>query len=152
MLRDESGQLVHILLVEDSPTDVMLTKEAMEQYKVLNPLDIVEDGVDAMDYLNGRGKYAGQQPARPGLIILDLNLPRMSGSEVLYELKNDPELRNIPVVVLTTSKSEQDVAKSYCLHANCYITKPVDFAKFIDVVRSIKEFWFGVVTLPPVRS
>jgi CheY-like chemotaxis protein len=151
MLRDESGKLVHILLVEDSPTDVMLTREAMEQYKVLNPLDIVEDGVDAMDYLRGRGKYAGKPVARPGLLILDLNLPRMSGREVLYELKQDPELRNIPVVVLTTSKSEEDVVKSYCLHANCYITKPVDFAKFIDVVRSINEFWFGVVTLPPVR-
>ena len=152
MLRDDSGTLVHILLVEDSPTDVMLTREAMEQYKVLNPLDIVEDGVDAMDYLKGRGKYADREPARPGLIILDLNLPRMSGREVLYELKQDPELRNIPVVVLTTSKSEEDVVKSYCLHANCYITKPVDFSKFIDVVRSISDFWFGVVTLPPVRS
>jgi CheY-like chemotaxis protein len=152
MLRDENGRFVHILLVEDSPTDVMLTREAMEQYKVLNPLDIVEDGVEAMDYLKRRGKYAGQEIARPGLIILDLNLPRMSGREVLYELKHDPELRNIPVVVLTTSKSEEDVIKSYCLHANCYITKPVDFLKFIDVVRSINEFWFGVVTLPPVRS
>jgi CheY-like chemotaxis protein len=152
MLRDGSGNLVHILLVEDSPTDVMLTREAMEQYKVLNPLDIVDDGVDAMDYLKGRGKYADREPTRPGLIILDLNLPRMSGREVLFELKQDPELRNIPVVVLTTSKSEEDVMKSYCLHANCFITKPVDFSKFIDVVRSINEFWFGVVTLPPVRS
>lgn len=152
MLRDESGKLIHILLVEDSPTDVMLTREAMEQYKVVNPLDIVEDGVEAMDYLKGRGKYADRLVTRPGLIILDLNLPRISGREVLYELKHDPELRNIPVVVLTTSKSEEDVVKSYCLHANCYITKPVDFAKFIDVVRSINEFWFGVVTLPPVRS
>ncbi|HTH72933.1 MAG TPA: response regulator [Trinickia sp.] len=152
MLRDDSGNLVHILLVEDSPTDVMLTREAMEQYKVVNPLDIVEDGVDAMDYLRGRGKYAQRGPLHPGLIILDLNLPRMSGREVLYELKQDPELRNIPVVVLTTSKSEEDVIKSYCLHANCYITKPVDFARFIDVVRSINEFWFGVVTLPPVRN
>ncbi|MGN6233607.1 MAG: response regulator [Trinickia sp.] len=151
MLRDDSGKLVHILLVEDSPTDVMLTKEAMVQYKVLNPLDIVEDGVDAMDYLKRRGKYADKPVTRPGLIILDLNLPRMSGREVLYELKQDPELSNIPVVVLTTSKSEEDVVKSYCLHANCYITKPVDFAKFIDVVRSINDFWFGVVTLPPVR-
>ncbi len=152
MLRDGSGNLVHILLVEDSPTDVMLTREAMEQYKVLNPLDIVDDGVDAMDYLKGRGKYADREPTRPGLIILDLNLPRMSGREVLFELKQDPQLRNIPVVVLTTSKSEEDVMKSYCLHANCFITKPVDFSKFIDVVRSINEFWFGVVTLPPVRS
>ena len=152
MLRDDNGQLVHILLVEDSPTDVMLTREAMEPYKVLNPLDIVEDGVEAMDYLKGRGKYADSRPPRPGLIILDLNLTRMSGREVLYELKQDPDLRNIPVVVLTTSKSEEDVIKSYCLHANCYITKPVDFSKFIEVVRSISDFWFGVVTLPPVRS
>ncbi len=152
MLRDDRGNLVHILLVEDSPTDVMLTREAMEQYKVVNPLDIVEDGVEAMDYLKGRGHYAERGPVHPGLIILDLNLPRMSGREVLYELKQDPELRNIPVVVLTTSKSEEDVIKSYCLHANCYITKPVDFARFIDVVRSINDFWFGVVTLPPVRS
>ncbi len=151
MLHDESGKLVHILLVEDSPTDVMLTREAMEQYKVVNPLHIVEDGVEAMDYLKGRGKYVNQHVHHPGLIILDLNLPRMSGREVLYELKHDPELRNIPVVVLTTSKSEEDVVKSYCLHANCYITKPVDFAKFIDVVRSISDFWFGVVTLPPSR-
>ncbi|GLU31030.1 response regulator [Trinickia caryophylli] len=150
MLCDANGNLVHILLVEDSPTDVMLTKEAMEQYKVLNPLHIAEDGVEAMAYLKREGKYASAQ--RPGLIILDLNLPRKSGREVLRDLKSDPELMNIPVVILTTSKSEEDVAKSYGLHANCYITKPVDFEKFIQVVRSINDFWFGVVTLPPVKS
>ncbi|RKP43905.1 response regulator [Trinickia fusca] len=148
MLRDASGSLIHILLVEDSPTDVMLTLEAMEQYKVANPLDIVEDGVEAMTYLKREGKYA--DASRPGLIILDLNLPRKSGREVLRDLKSDPEFMNIPVVILTTSKSEEDVARSYGLHANCYVTKPVDFNKFIDVVHSINEFWFGVVTLPPV--
>jgi CheY-like chemotaxis protein len=150
MLRDQTGNLIHILLVEDSPTDVMLTREAMEQYKLANPLDIVEDGIEAMEYLRQEGRF--KDAPRPGLVILDLNLPRKNGREVLYEMKNDPHLRNIPVVVLTTSKSEEDVVKSYCLHANCYITKPVDFARFIDVVRSINDFWFGVVTLPPAQS
>jgi len=150
MLVDQAGNLVHILLVEDSPTDVMLTREAMEHYKVLNPLDVVDDGVAAMEYLRREGQY--RSAPRPGLVILDLNLPRKSGREVLEELKSDPELKNIPVVILTTSKSEEDVARSYGLHANCYITKPVDFQKFIEVVRTINDFWFGVVTLPPVRS
>ena len=150
MLSDPTGNLIHILLVEDSPTDVMLTREAMDQYKLANPLDIVEDGIEAMEYLRQEGRF--KDAPRPGLVILDLNLPRKNGREVLYEMKNDPHLRNIPVVVLTTSKSEEDVIKSYCLHANCYITKPVDFARFIDVVRMINDFWFGVVTLPPVQS
>ncbi len=150
MLHDPTGNLIHILLVEDSPTDVMLTREAMDQYKLANPLDIVEDGIEAMEYLRQEGRF--KDAPRPGLVILDLNLPRKNGREVLYEMKNDPHLRNIPVVVLTTSKSEEDVIKSYCLHANCYITKPVDFARFIDVVRMINDFWFGVVTLPPVQS
>ncbi|AWV00229.1 response regulator [Burkholderia sp. JP2-270] len=142
--------LVDILLVEDSPTDVMMTREGLEYYKVLNPLKVVEDGVAAMSYLRGEGPYQGAR--RPGLIILDLNLPKKSGREVLQELKDDPELRKIPVVILTTSKSEEDVVKSYGLHANCYITKPVDFTKFADVVRRISDFWFGVVTLPPARQ
>ena len=150
MLSDPTGNLIHILLVEDSPTDVMLTREAMDQYKLANPLDIVEDGIEAMEYLRQEGRF--KDAPRPGLVILDLNLPRKNGREVLYEMKSDPHLRNIPVVVLTTSKSEEDVIKSYCLHANCYITKPVDFARFIDVVRMINDFWFGVVTLPPVQS
>lgn len=149
MLVDATGNLVHILLVEDSPTDVMMTREALEHYKVLNPLHIVEDGVEAMEYLRREGQYVSAR--RPGLIILDLNLPRKSGREVLQELKTDPGLSNIPVVILTTSKAEEDVVKSYGLHANCYITKPVDFAKFTDVVRTINDFWFGVVTLPPVE-
>ncbi len=150
MIADERGNFVEILLVEDSPTDVMMTKEALEYYKVLNPLNVVEDGVAAMAYLRREGPYAGAR--RPGLIILDLNLPRTSGREVLQELKLDPELSTIPVVILTTSKSEEDVARSYGLHANCYITKPVDFAKFTDVVHSINEFWLSVVTLPPAKS
>ena len=150
MLHDPTGNLIHILLVEDSPTDVMLTREAMDQYKIANPLEIVEDGIEAMEYLRQEGRF--KDAPRPGLVILDLNLPRKNGREVLYEMKSDPHLRNIPVVVLTTSKSEEDVIKSYCLHANCYITKPVDFARFIDVVRMINDFWFGVVTLPPVQS
>jgi CheY-like chemotaxis protein len=150
MLSENSEQMFHILMVEDSPTDVMMTREALEYYKVLNPLHIAEDGVEAIEFLKREGKHANAP--RPGLIILDLNLPRKSGQEVLQELKTDPELMNIPVVVLTTSKAEEDVAKSYGLHANCYITKPVDFEKFVQVVRSINDFWLGVVTLPPVKS
>ncbi|MEX3896245.1 response regulator [Paraburkholderia sp. BR10954] len=150
MLSENSEQMFHILMVEDSPTDVMMTREALEYYKVLNPLHIAEDGVEAIEFLKREGKHANAP--RPGLIILDLNLPRKSGQEVLQELKSDPALMNIPVVVLTTSKAEEDVAKSYGLHANCYITKPVDFEKFVHVVRSINDFWLGVVTLPPVKS
>lgn len=147
MPRNALDGLVEILLVEDSPTDVMMTREGLEYHKVLNPLRVVEDGVVAMAYLRREGPY--HDARRPGLIILDLNLPRKSGREVLQELKDDRDLRNIPVVILTTSRSEGDVVKSYGLHANCYIAKPVDFSKFADVVRSISEFWFGVVTLPP---
>jgi CheY-like chemotaxis protein len=145
-----SDDLLHILLVEDSPTDVMMTREALDYYTVLNPLHVVEDGVEAMHYLKRRGKYCAAP--RPGLIILDLNLPRKSGRELLQDVKTDPELMNIPVVVLTTSKSEEDVVKAYGLHANCYITKPVDFTRFVDIVRSISEFWLNVVTLPLIRS
>jgi CheY-like chemotaxis protein len=150
MLVDAKGNLVDILLVEDSPTDVMMTREALEYYKVLNPLQVVEDGVTAMEYLRRQGRYATAR--RPGMIILDLNLPKKSGREVLEELKADPELGTIPVVILTTSKAEEDVVRSYGLHANCYINKPVDFSKFTDVVRSINDFWLGVVTLPPIKQ
>ncbi|SDH31527.1 response regulator [Paraburkholderia phenazinium] len=150
MHSDAANDLIHILLVEDSPTDVMMTREALEYYKVLNPLHVAEDGVEAMEYLRREGKHSNAP--RPGLIILDLNLPKKSGREVLEELKEDSDLMRIPVVVLTTSKSEEDVARTYGLHANCYISKPVDFAKFAEVVCSIKDFWFGVVTLPAVKS
>ncbi|PMS37052.1 response regulator receiver domain-containing protein [Trinickia symbiotica] len=149
MVIDMSRSLVDILLVEDSPSDAMMTREALLEYRVLNPLHVVEDGVAAMRYLKQRGPNGSAH--RPGLIILDLNLPKMSGREVLQELKRDPALSDIPVVVLTTSKAEEDVLRSYGLHANCYITKPVDFEKFTDVVRSISDFWFSVVTLPPVK-
>jgi CheY-like chemotaxis protein len=147
---EENLRPIEILLVEDSPTDVLMTKEAVQCAKVLNNLHVVEDGVDAMAFLRKQGAHAGVP--RPDLILLDLNLPRRDGREVLAEIKADPELRIIPVVVLTTSKAEEDVLKAYGLHANCYITKPVDFASFAEVVRSIEQFWFTVVTLPTTQT
>lgn len=142
----QSLQPVEILLVEDSPTDVLLAQEALEISRIVNTLHIATDGVEAMAYLRKEGKY--RDAVRPGLILLDLNLPRMDGREVLAEIKNDEKLKRIPVVVLSTSKSEADVLNAYGLHANCYIVKPVDFAKFADVVQRIENFWFSVVTLP----
>ena len=136
-----------ILMVEDNPTDVMITKEALEHAKVLNTLHVVEDGMEALDFLHRRGKYA--KAPQPDLILLDLNMPRKNGQEVLAEVKADKRLKQIPVVVLTTSKAEEDVIKAYGLHANCYVIKPVDFDVFAEVVRSIQQFWFSVVTLPP---
>jgi len=141
---------VEILMVEDSPTDAGLAIEAFKESKVLNHLAHVTDGTDAIAYLRRQGPYA--DAPRPDLILLDLNLPTKDGREVLSEIKSDPDLRDIPVVVLTTSDDEQDILKSYELHANCYITKPVDFEKFISIVRHIETFWFTVVTLPPVRK
>jgi len=137
---------VEILLVEDNPGDVRLTIEALRDGKVRNHLNVVTDGVEALLYLRQEGKYAAA--ARPDLILLDLNLPRKDGREVLAEIKADPHLRSIPVVILTTSQADQDILKSYELNANCYITKPVDLDQFISVVRSIEDFWFTVVTLP----
>ena len=138
---------IEILLVEDSPSDAEFTAEALKEAKVRNHLSLVEDGVQAMEFLRRQGKYA--QAPRPDLIMLDLNLPRKDGREVLAELKADDNLKMIPVVVLTTSRAEQDVLRAYQLHANCYITKPVDFQQFLNVVRSIESFWLFVVTLPP---
>jgi CheY-like chemotaxis protein len=138
---------VEILLIEDSPTDVLMTREALEFSKVLNQLHVVENGVDATAFLRREGRFA--DAPRPGLILLDLNLPRKSGREVLREIKSHPDLMSIPVVVLSTSRADEDIVRSYDLHANCYITKPVEFHKFAEVVRSIREFWFSVVTLPP---
>jgi len=138
---------IEILLVEDSPSDAALTKEALEVGKIGNNLNRVVDGVQAMEYLRRQGTFA--KAPRPDLIMLDLNLPRKDGREVLRELKGDPSLRTIPVIVLTTSRSDKDVLQSYELNANCYITKPVDFQHFIDVVKSIENFWLSVVTLPP---
>ncbi len=140
---------IRILLVEDNPGDVRLTVEAFKDRKVDNPMDVVKDGVEAMAYLHQEGAYAGK--ALPDLILLDLNLPRMDGREVLGAIKADEKLRQIPVVVLTTSKAEQDVLKSYQLQAACYITKPVDFDKFTEAVRVIDCFWLSIVTLPPGR-
>ena len=137
---------IKILLVEDSPSDAQLTIEALQEAKLDNRMIHVEDGVEAMQFLRREGEYA--EAPRPDLIMLDLNLPRKDGREVLAELKQDPKLAMIPVVVLTTSRAEQDVLRSYELHANCYITKPVDFQQFLCVVKSIEQFWLTVVTLP----
>ena len=138
---------IDILLVEDSPTDALLTKRALADARLVNRLHIVEDGVEAIAFLRNQGRYA--DAPRPQIILLDLNLPRKDGREVLSEIKADEALKVIPVVVLTTSKSEEDVLKSYKLHANCYITKPVDFSSFAEAVVSLENFWFAIVTLPP---
>ncbi len=137
---------VEILLVEDSPSDAQLTTEALKEAKVHNHLSHVEDGVEALEFLRRQGKWT--KAPRPDLIMLDLNLPRKDGRQVLAEIKDDENLKTIPVVVLTTSRAEQDVLRSYQLHANCYITKPVDFEQFLQVVRSIESFWLMLVTLP----
>ncbi len=140
------GPPIEILLIEDSPGDVRLTVEALKEGKVLNRLSVVTDGVEAMEFLRREGSRSGAP--RPDLILLDLNLPRKDGREVLEEIKSDPELKCIPVVILTTSQLEADVARAYELYANCYITKPVDFRQFISVIRSIEDFWLTVVKLP----
>jgi CheY-like chemotaxis protein len=136
-----------ILLVEDSPTDVLMVREALEYSSILNRLHVVEDGEEVMAFLRHRDGYVAAP--RPSLILLDLNLPKKSGREVLAEIKSDADLRTISVVVLTTSKAEEDILRSYELHANCYITKPVEFKKLAQIVRDIQQFWFTVVTLPP---
>ncbi len=137
---------IEILLVEDNPGDVRLTKEALKEGKVVNNLHVVGDGVEALAFLQRAGKYANAP--RPDVILLDLNLPRKDGREVLAEVKADEHLRRIPVVVLTVSKAEEDILRTYDLHANCYITKPVDLDQFIKVVKSIEDFWFTIVRLP----
>lgn len=137
---------IEILLVEDSPSDVRLTREALKDAKILNNLSVASDGEEAMEYLHRTGRHA--DAVRPDLVLLDLNLPRKDGREVLADIKADDSLKRIPVVVLTTSQDEQDVLKSYNLHANCYITKPVDLDQFVRVVRSIEDFWLGIVVLP----
>jgi len=137
---------VEILLVEDNPGDVRLTTEVLKDAKLCNNIHVVGDGVEAVDFLYRRGDY--HAAVRPDLILLDLNLPRKDGREVLEEIKADAGLKHIPVVVLTTSSAEQDILKSYALHANCYITKPVDLEQFAKVVSSIEEFWFSIVKLP----
>jgi CheY-like chemotaxis protein len=138
---------IDILLVEDNPGDADLAREALEHGKLYNTLHHVEDGVEAMAYLRREGKY--KEAIVPDLILLDLNLPRKDGREVLAEIKNDQSLRRIPVVVLTTSGAEEDLLRSYDLHANCYICKPINFERFNEVVRAIEDFWMSIVMLPP---
>jgi CheY-like chemotaxis protein len=142
----EASVPIDILLVEDDPGDVLMTREAFAHHKIRNPLHIAEDGVEALRFLKREGPFA--EAPRPGLILLDLNLPRKDGRELLGEIKQDPGLRTIPVVVLTTSEAEEDILRSYELHANAYVTKPVDFEKFVEVVRKIDDFWVTVVKLP----
>jgi two-component system, chemotaxis family, response regulator Rcp1 len=138
---------IEILLVEDNPGDVRLTQEALKDGKILNNLNVVSDGVEAMAFLRQEGQYV--DAPQPELILLDLNLPKKDGREVLAEIKSQPNLRRIPVVILTSSAAERDIVRSYNLHANCYITKPVDLDQFINVVKSIEQFWLTVVKLPP---
>lgn len=145
-MSDSGGKVIDILLVEDNPGDVRLAQEALKESKVRNKLYVVDDGVEAMAFLRNQGKYA--DAPHPDLILLDLNLPRKSGREVLAEVKNDDRLRHIPVVVLTVSKAEEDIMRCYDHHANCYITKPLDFNQFIQVTKSIEEFWLTIVKLP----
>ncbi|MFI9387380.1 response regulator [Kutzneria sp. NPDC052558] len=138
--------VVDVLLVEDDPGDVLMTREAFEHHKIRNKLHVVADGVEALQFLRREGPHA--EAPRPGLVLLDLNLPRKDGREVLSEIKSDDSLRSIPVVVLTTSEAEEDILRSYDLHANAYVTKPVDFDRFIDVIRQIDDFFVTVVKLP----
>ena len=138
--------VIDVLLVEDDPGDVLMTREAFEHHKIRNRLHVVDDGVQAIAYLRREGEFA--EAPRPGLILLDLNLPRMDGREVLAEIKADPDLCDIPVVVLTTSSAEEDILRSYKLHANAYVTKPVNFNRFIEVIRQIDQFFVTIVSLP----
>ena len=146
MTRKSPGQPVEILLVEDNLADIRLTQEAFKDGKVTNNLNVMRDGVEAVDYLKKKGKY--HKAARPDIILLDLNLPKKNGHEVLEVIKADEDLKRIPVIVLTVSDDEKDIYKAYIRHANCYITKPVDLAKFLDAIKSVKDFWLTIVKLP----
>ena len=140
------NKAIEVLLVEDNPGDVRLTKEALKEGRLLNNVNVVGDGIEALSFLRRKDKY--EQVVQPDLILLDLNLPKKDGREVLAEIKADPNLRRIPVVILTTSSAEEDILKTYDLHANCYVTKPVDLDRFMGVVKSIEDFWVSVVKLP----
>ena len=139
-------EAIHILLVEDNPGDVRLTKEALRGAKVANDLRVVGDGEEAIEYLRRRGRYV--DAPRPDIVLLDLNLPRLDGREVLMDIKSDPDLAKIPIIILTSSTAERDIHSAYELHANCYISKPVDFTEFIEAVRSLEGFWLRIVRLP----
>ena len=147
MNSSRGGRPIQILMVEDNPDDIELTVEALKDARVENFLSVVKDGEEALSYLRCQGKYP--RAVRPDLILLDLNMPKKNGRDVLREIKNDPHLKRIPVVILTTSQAEEDILHTYDLHANCYISKPVDFNQFLKVVRSIEDFWLTVVKLPP---
>lgn len=143
----QTTDTIEVLLVEDSPSDARLTQEAFKDGKIRNNLTLVTDGAEAMAYLKREGKYA--DALRPDLVLLDLNLPKMDGREVLRRIKTDEDLKTIPVVILTTSEAEQDVVKAYEYHANCYIRKPVDLARFLEIITVVENFWLTVVKLPP---
>jgi chemotaxis family two-component system response regulator Rcp1 len=147
MTSEKTGIPIEILLVEDNPGDARLVKEALKDGKVLNELHVAKDGVEALDFLKREGEYA--DAVHPDLILLDLNLPKKSGHEVLAEIKGDPDLKRIPVVILTVSKAEEDIMITYNLYGNCFITKPIDFDQFVHVVKAIEDFWLTIVKLPP---
>lgn len=147
MIDQQQNQEVKILLVDDNPGDVLLTQEALEDAKIVNTMDSVQDGVEALKYLKKQESYPHAE--RPDLILLDINMPRMNGHELLNIIKNDADLKRIPVIMLTTSEAERDVFKSYDLHANGYIVKPVDVDQFMEVIRSVEYFWFSIIKLPP---
>jgi chemotaxis family two-component system response regulator Rcp1 len=147
---ETTGRPIEILLVEDNPADVRMTLEILKEAKVRNTLTVVGDGNEALDLLRRVGKYS--QAVQPDLILLDLNLPKKDGKQVLAEIKADPILRRIPVVILTSSNAEEDIVKSYSLYANCYVTKPVDLEQFVKVVKSIEDFWLTIVKLPPGKT
>lgn len=150
MAETRVGKPIEILLVEDNPGDADLARAAMEDGKVRNALHVVNDGEEAMTFLRRRGKH--KNASRPDLVLLDLNLPKKDGREVLAEIKSDPDLRRIPVVILTISKDEEDILKAYNLYANCFITKPIDLNQFLNVVKAIEDFWLTIVKLPPNGS
>jgi two-component system, chemotaxis family, response regulator Rcp1 len=149
-MNDRGFKMIDILVVEDNPGDARLIKEVLKSNKIYNSLYIAEDGVEAIDFLNKKGKFI--DAPRPDLIFLDLNLPRKDGREVLAEIKGDERFKQIPVVIMTMSQSDEDILKSYQLHANCYVTKPIDLDQFVKVVESIEDFWFSLVKLPSKRE
>ena len=150
MTTNNRSKIIDILLIEDSSTDVLMIREALSEGKLLNKIHVAEDGVEALDFLHKRGKFASSP--RPNLILLDLNLPRKNGREVLAEIKADKDLKRIPVVVLTTSSAKEDILRSYDLHVNCYVVKPVEFDSFVKAVQSIQHFWSSTVSLPPAKE
>ena len=150
MTTNNRSKIIDILLIEDSSTDVLMIREALSEAKLLNKIHVAEDGVEALDFLHKRGKFASSP--RPNLILLDLNLPRKNGREVLAEIKTDKDLKRIPVVVLTTSSTKEDILRSYDLHVNCYVVKPVEFDSFVKAVQSIQHFWSSTVSLPPAKE